>query len=153
MGSAATRREDRRTGSRATAWRGSAQAETPVGGRSSFSVPVGIVAVRLPIPGVGGAGTGLRLFLALAVQLLALPEDISNGLLAKSGLLDCSINVDIELDVPLVARELRASQMTAGAEAEGRREKPLDLPQGQRDEELLLLLREAERGLALLAPK
>lgn len=43
--------------------------------------------------------------------------------------------------------------MAARPEAERRREKPLDLPECEGDEELLLRLRETERLLTLLAPK
>src|SRR5581483_1155385 len=140
-------------GSRATGLRGSAQAGTPVGGRASFSVPVRIIAPRIAIAGIVGADGGLRLLLAFAVQFLTRPEDVCNGLLGKSCSLDCWTDVDIELDLLLVAREGRASQMTAGPEAEGRREELLDLPERERDEKLLLLLRKADRVLALPAPK
>src|SRR5690606_30176931 len=136
--------KDRRMGSRAMELRGSAQAGTPVEGRLS-SLDLFRFVVFL------GALRGLSL--AFPVWLLTRPEDVRNGLRAESGSLDCCTDVDIELDLLLVAHECRASQMAARPEAERRREKPLDLPECERDEELLLLLRETERLLTLLAPK
>src|SRR5690606_34247173 len=62
-------------------------------------------------------------------------------------------NVDLDLDVLLVALEGRVPEVATGSEAERRREELLDLPQSERDEELLLLLGETERRLALLASK
>src|SRR5690606_22024900 len=76
-----------------------------------------------------------------------------DGKLVESCSLDRACDVDLDLHVLLVALEGRAPEVAAGAEAEGRREELLDLPHSERDEELLLLLGEAEGRLALLASK
>src|SRR5690606_28909997 len=119
-------------GSRAMGLRGSAQAGTPVEGQLSFLRLFRFVVFL-------GTLRGLRL--AFPVWRRTPPDDGRNGPLAEAGGRDCCADVDIELDLLLVAHECRASQMAARPEAERRREKPLDLPEWERDEELLLLLR------------
>src|SRR5690606_40286632 len=52
--------------------------------------------------------------------------------------------VDLELDFIGAALQGRVAEVAAGAEAEGRREELLDLPERECDEKLLLLLGESK---------
>src|SRR5690606_28126143 len=104
-GSAATPHADRRTGSRATASRGSARAGTLVGGRVSslglFRVLVFVAAAP-------------HLCLTFSIQFLARPEHVGDGKLVESCSLDRVCDVDLDLHVLLVALEGRAPEVAAG---------------------------------------
>src|SRR5688572_10740913 len=101
MGSAAIRREDRRMGSRATAWRGSAGEGTLVGERfASLGLVLGLFIFFVGALTVFG--------LTFAVQLFTRPEHVGDALLSKACCGDLSPDVDIDLDVLVVALERSA---------------------------------------------
>src|SRR5690606_1173921 len=110
-GSEAIPRAERRRDSRATASRGSDRVETLGGVRRALFVAltVGVVIVLFWL---------VSALDALAIQLLARPEDVGDPLLAEAGRFDRALDVHREHDVLVLALERGATQVASRAVAE-----------------------------------
>src|SRR5690606_11401157 len=87
------------------------------------------------------------------IQFLTRPKHVGDGQLVEASVLDRLPDADVKLDISVAAFERRATEMTPGPESERRLEELLNLPQCERDEELLLIIRTTQSRVALLAPE